>query len=187
MMEQTNLQKTLPLILGLLLCVTPVLAATPVDNMVIGLRNSGFGLIMLWLLTLAVVFGALTKFNTPESMGVRGVIAIATSFLVLIAAAGTQVATILSNIATSMMAVAFSIIVALILLELAGAKTAGKHIFEMHPMFFGAIILIIVVLLFVSAGGLGIFLIPIITSPIVCTIIFLLIIAGIVWTVTKEN
>lgn len=187
MMKLNTTGKLCLALASILLSAMPALADTPVDNMVIGLRNSGFGLIMLWLLTLAVVYGALTKFNTPDSLAVRGVISIATSFLVLIAAAGTQIAVIISNMATSMMAIAFAILVSLIFFELAGAKASGKHIFEEHPMFFGAILLMVVILLFISAGGLGVFLLPIITSPLACAIIFLLIVAGTVWTLFKED
>ena len=183
----SNIEKTWSIVLGFLIAATPALA-TPLDNMIVGLRDSGFGLVLLWLLTLAVVFGALTHAKMPDSIAVRGVISIVASFLVLMAAAGTQIALFMSTLTSYGMVVAFTVIIALILLELAGAKMAGKHIFEMHPTFFGLMLVLIVIFLFIAAGGLSLFSLQIeVTSPIVGLIIFLSIIVGTVWAITKDG
>jgi hypothetical protein len=187
-MTTTNLDKTWSILLGFLLSITPVLASSPIDNMIVGLRENGFGLVMLWLLTLSVVFGILEKLKLPENMATRGVISIAASFLVLIAVAGGQAAVFLSNLTTYAMIVGFGIIVTLILLELAGARIGGVHIFGAYPKFFAIIIVVIAVMLFLVAGGLNLFALPaILTSPVFGCGVFLFVIVASIWALTKDE
>jgi hypothetical protein len=182
-----NIQKTWMIILGFILTAAPALASNPMENMIVGLRDNGFGLVMLWLLTLAVVYGILTKLKLPDSMGTRGVIAIAASFLVLIAAAGSVAAMFLTNFITFAMVIGVGIIMTLILLEISGAKFGEVHIFGKYPNVFAPIILVIAVALFLAAAGINPFVISAAWVPIVGCGIFLFIIAATVWTLMKSN
>jgi hypothetical protein len=183
-----NIQQTWTIIIGLILTATPAIASNPIENMIIGLRDNGFGLVMLWLLTLAIVYGILTKLQLPNSNGTRGVIAIASSFLVLIAAAGTGAALFLTNFITFVMVIGVGIIMTLVLLEISGAKFGDVHIFGKYPTIFAPIILAIAVALFLAAAGIN----PLAifnaawSSVLVCGI-FLFIVVATVWTLMKSN
>ena len=182
--------KTLSITLMLSLFLsTTVLAATPVENFVINLRNTGLPLILLWLLTLAIIFGILSHVNTPKSIAGRGVIAIAAAFLVLLAAAGTQTVTFISNLLTSAIVIIVGLLAAVIFLELTGTKVGDKHIFAAHPKFFGAAILILVILIFIGAGGLGLLNIPAITitEPVIAILFFLVVMVAAIWVLLKES
>jgi hypothetical protein len=182
-----NIQNTWLIVLGFILSATPALASNPMENMIVGLRQNGFGLVLLWLLTLAVVYGILTQLKLPTSMGTRGVIAIAASFLVLLAAAGSGAAVFLSNLTTYAIVVGFGIIVTMILLELAGARIGTVHIFGAYPKFFASIIVIIAVVLFLLAGGINLISISAVLSPLVGCGIFLFIVVATIWTLTKNE
>jgi hypothetical protein len=177
------------LVVAFLLLATPVLAQNPVENLISGLRAAGFQLVLLWLLTLAVVYGILSHVEIPKSMSARGVISISLAFLVLLAAAAGQAATFVSNLVTASILVAFGLMFAIIFLEIAGAKHEGKHVLTMHPRFFGIIILILAILIFIGAGGLGILNLPSIdiTTPVAALVFFLVIMAVAVWVMFKES
>jgi len=183
-----NLEKTWMLLLGFLITITPVLADSPIDSMIVGLRNAGFNLVLLWLLTLAVVYGILSQIKLPESMTTRGVISIVVSFLVLIACAGTQVAAFISTLSSYAIAIAFGLIILMVFLGIVGIK-GEDLIFTKYPKFFAGIIIVIGILIFVSAGGLGLFGAAgiIISSPVLITCFFLFIVVATVWTLFKEN
>jgi hypothetical protein len=188
-MNATNfIQKTWLIVLGFILTATPALASNPIENMFVGLRENGFGLVMLWLLTLAVVYGILTQLKLPSSMGTRGVIAIAASFLVLIAAAGSGAAIFLSNFITFVMVIGVGIIMTLVLLEISGARfEGGMHIFGKYPQIFAPIILVIAVALFLAAAGINPFVIfTAAWVPLVGCGIFLFIVVATVWTLMKS-
>ena len=168
---------------------TPVLAQSSFENFIVTLRNSGLPLILLWLLTLAVIYGLLSHVSIPKSMSGRGVISIATAFLVLLAAAGTQAAIFISNLLVAGIVIVVGLIVAVIFLELTGTKVGEKHVFAAHPRFFAAILLVLVVLIFIGAGGLGLLNIPAITitEPIVAILFFLVIMVVAIWVMLKES
>lgn len=126
-----------------------------IETMIIGLRESGFPLILLWLLTLAIVYGILAHVKIPASQTARGVIALVSAFMVLLAAAATPVTAFISNIVTSFIMIAFGLLIAVIFLEMVGVKIGEKNIFAGHPKFFGAAILIIAIMVFIGAGGLN--------------------------------
>jgi len=79
-------KKTLPIFLGILLFVTPALAENPIESLIENLKAVGFQLVLLWLLTLAVVYGVLSHVEIPKSVSARGVISIVSAFMVLLAA-----------------------------------------------------------------------------------------------------
>jgi hypothetical protein len=183
----TNIQNTWMILLGFLLSVTPALASNPIDNMIVGLREAGFGLVMLWLLTLAIVYGILTQLNLPSTISARGIISIAASFLVLMAAAGSGAAVFIGTLTTFTIVVGVGLIMSLVLLEIAGAKIGGVHIFGAYPKIFAPIILIIAVALFLLAAGFNpLVLLSASVVPIIGCGIFLFIIAATVWTLMKS-
>jgi len=175
--------------IAFLALATPALAENPIENLVSGLRAAGFQLVLLWLLTLAVVYGILSHVEIPKSLSARGVISICLAFLVLLAAAAGQAATFVSNLVTASILVAFGLMFAVIFIEIAGAKHEGKHVLTMHPKFFGIIILLLTALIFIGAGGLGLLNLPSIsiTSPTIAILFFLIIMAVAVWIMFKES
>jgi len=187
-----NLEKTWAFLVGLLVAATPAFALStmnPIESMVITLRDAGFQLVLLWLLTLAVVYGVLSHMQLPKSITARGVISLVSSFLVLVAAAGTQAAVFLSTLTTYAIVVAFGLIITMIFLEITGTKANGEHIFSKHPRFFAACLIAVAILIFVSAGGLNFIAIPaiVISTPIAAIGVFLIVMMASVWILVKES
>ncbi|MFH1474126.1 MAG: hypothetical protein ABIE55_04540 [Candidatus Aenigmatarchaeota archaeon] len=177
-------------LVGILLLASPVLA-NPVEDLIINMRAAGFQLVLLWLLTLAVVYGILSHIELPKSITTRGVIAIVASFMVLIAAAGTQAAGFISTLMTSSIVVAFGLIIAMIFLEITGTKIGGEHVFAKHPKFFATALLVLLILIFIGAGGLEILNIPNIgislSDPLIAIVFFLIIMVASIWIMVKET
>jgi hypothetical protein len=176
-------------LVGILLLATPAFAQNPIESLIVNLRAIGFQLVLLWLLTLAIVYGILSHLELPKSITARGVISIVSAFMVLLAAAGTQAADFISNLVTSSVLVAFGLIIAMIFLEITGTKAGGEHIFAKHPKFFGAAILILFILIFIGAGGLSLLNIPVfaLSDPLIAIIFFLLIMVASIWILVKES
>ena len=176
-------------LIGFLLVASPAFAQNPIEDLILNLRAAGFMLVLLWLLTLAIVYGVLSHVGIPKSVTSRGVISIVASFMVLIAAAGTQTAMFISNLTTASIVVAFGLLIAMIFLEITGTKIGGEHIFAKHPRFFGAAILILLILIFVGLGGLGIVPLPAISisDPLLAIIFFLIVMVASVWILVKES
>ena len=176
-------------LIGILLVVSPAFAQNPVEDLIVNLRAIGFQLVLLWLLTLAVVYGILSHLELPKSTSARGVISIVSAFLVLLAAAGTQAADFISTLVTSSVLVAFGLLMTMVFLEIAGAKSDGQHIFAKHPRFFGAALIILAILIFIGAGGFTLLNIPIfaLSDPLIAIIFFLLIMVASVWILVKES
>jgi len=158
------------------------------ESLILNLKAAGFDLVLLWLLTLAIVYGILSHVAIPKSVSARGVISLVIAFLVLFGAAG-PVAVFLSNIITAFIMIAFGLIIAVIFLEITGTKVGGeKPIFAAHPKFFGAAILILTVAIFVGAGGLNLLGWKIsITEPLIAIMFVLVIMAVAVWVLLKET
>jgi len=176
-------------LIGVLLAATPVFAQNPIESLILNLRAAGFQLVLLWLLTLAIVYGVLSHVEMPKSVTARGVISIVASFMVLIAAAGTQAAMFVSNLITASILGAFGLLIAIIFLEIRGTKAGGEHIFAKHPRFFGAAILILLIMIFVGTGGLGIIPLPAITisDPLLAILFFLIVMVASIWILVKES
>jgi hypothetical protein len=175
-------------LVGILLVASPVLA-NPIEDLAANLRAAGFQLVLLWLLTLAIVYGVLSHLNMPKSVSTRGVISIVAAFMVLIAAAGTQAANFISSLTTASIVVAFGIMITMMFLEIAGAKVSGEHIFAKNPKFFGGAIIVLFILMFIGLGGLGIINLPSInlSDPLLAIIFFLIVIVASIWILVKEN
>jgi len=186
-----KIENTWALLVGFLISVTPAFAMelNPIESMIVTLRDAGFQLVLLWLLTLAVVYGVLSHLELPKSLTARGVISIVSSFLVLVACAGTMAANFLSNLATSAIAVAFGLMFTMIFLEITGTKVSGEHIFAKHPKFFATALIIIAILVFIGAGGLSFIAIPeiVISTPIAAIGLFLIVMMASVWILFKEG
>lgn len=187
-MEKT-IQKIGSTLIGFLLIATPVLAENPIESFIVTLRAAGFQLVLLWLLTLSVVYGILSHLSIPKSVSVRGVISIVAAFMVLLAAAGTQAATFVSTLTTSSVLIIFGLMITMMFLELVGAKDEDKHIFAKHPRFFGAGIILLAILIFIGSGGLGLINIPAIafTDPFIAMIFFLIVMVASIWILVKES
>ena len=154
------------------------------------LRESGFPLVLLWLLTLAIVYGLLQHANTPKSVTARSVIAITAAFLVLLAAAATPAIAFLENLVVASVLIAFGLIVTVIVLEIAGVGiTAEKSIFKAHPKAVGGIIIILVILVFLGAGGLYFLNLPTIkiSDTIIAFVVFIGVMIGAVALMVKET
>lgn len=164
---------------------------TPIETFILNLQAAGFPLVLLWLLTLAVVYGILSQISggVPKSVSARGVISIVVAFMVLFAAAATPAVAFITNLILASILIAFGLIIAVIFLEISGAKSGGEHIFAKHPMFFGGVILIILVLVFIGAGAAGVIPIPGIdlNQPIVAIFLFLIVMVLAVWLLVKET
>ncbi len=184
-----NQGKIASFLIGTLLLVTPVFAQNPIEELIVNLRAIGFQLVLLWLLTLAVVYGILSHLELPKSITARGVISIVSAFMVLLAAAGSQAADFISNLITSSVLVAFGLMIAMIFLEITGTKAGGEHIFAKHPKFFGMALIILAILIFIGAGGLGLLNIPVfaLSDPLIAIIFFLLIMVASIWILIKEG
>jgi len=184
-----NQGKIASFLIGTLLVVTPAFAQNPIEELIVNLKAIGFQLVLLWLLTLAVVYGILSHLELPKSITARGVISIVAAFMVLLAAAGSQAANFISNLITSSILVAFGLMIAMIFLEITGTKSGGEHIFAKHPKFFGMALIILAILIFIGAGGLGLLNIPVfaLSDPLIAIIFFLLIMVASIWILIKEG
>lgn len=162
---------------------------TPIDAIIMGWREAGLPLLFLWMLTLAIVYGVLTHVKMPNSNSARGVIAIVTAFMVLFAAAATQVTAFLSSIVTSFVAIAFGLLLIIIFLEMTGTKIGDKHVFGAHPKFFATIIILIGVAIFIGAAQMtGMFRFSFsVSDTILGMVFFLAIIVAAMWALMKEG
>ncbi len=159
----------------------------PIEILIVNLREAGFPLILLWLLTLAVVYGILSHVEIPRSMSARGVIALVAAFMVLFAAAATPATSFISNLIVASMLIAFGLMIVMIFLEITGTKAGGEHVFAKHPRFFATAIIILLILVFIGAGGLALvpIAVPTITSSVLAILFFLLVMAVAVWVLMK--
>ncbi len=160
---------------------------TGIEGMIVALRESGFPLILLWMLTLAIVYGILSHVKMPQSSSARAVISLVTSFMVLFAAAATMVTAFIQTAVTSFIVIVFALIILMIFLELSGAKKEGANIFAMHPKFFGVAMIIVVILIFLGAGGFRF--LPAISIPGTAgtILLFLGIMVLALWILMKEE
>jgi len=158
---------------------------TPVEMFIVTLREAGITLVLLWVLTLAIVWGLLSHANIPKSGAVRGIIALAAAFLVLLAAAASPAVAFLQSLITSSILIAFGLLIAIVFLELIGAK---GHVLEKHGAPIGFIVLLLLIAIFVGAGGLGVIPLPVLNldSTFVAFFIFALVIVAAVWIMIKE-
>jgi len=134
------------------------------------LTNLGFPQILLWLLSFALIFGVLDQVKIPKDKPSRGIISIVVAFLVLFSVP-TSLITTISSLSTNLILVILAVLTFIVFLEAAGVKAgSGEYyhtgrevksskepvtIFERYSKYFAIVFVIIAVLLFVGAGGLG--------------------------------
>ncbi|MEM5804508.1 MAG: hypothetical protein QXU82_01525 [Candidatus Aenigmatarchaeota archaeon] len=160
-------------------------------EVILALREAGFALVLLWALTLALVYGLLQHVNIPKSVTARGVISITAAFLVLLAAAAGPAVAFLENLVTASIIIAFGLLLTVIFLEIAGVKVGESKIsiFASHPKFFGAIILVLFVVIFIGAGGLQVIGLPriVITEAVATFVLLIAVMIGAIWVLMKES
>jgi len=162
---------------------------TPIETFIIAAREVGVHLVLLWLLTLAVVWGLLQHANVPKSVSARGVIAISAAFLVLLAAAASPAVAFLQNLITATVLIAFGLLITVMFLEITGVKVGEAKLFAAHPKFFGGIIIILIVAIFIGAGGLSIVGMPAIqiSDAIIAFLIFIGVMIAAIWIMIQET
>ncbi len=159
------------------------------QDLILNLRAEGFPLLLLWVLTLAVVYGILSHINLPQSKVVRGTISIVSAFFVLFAAASGPAVQFVENIMVAGIVIAFGLLLVMIFMELTGAKKGGEHIFAAHPKFFGLAFIVLLGLIFIGAGGMGLLNIPAIriTEPTIAILFFAAIMIATIGVLMKEG
>ena len=121
------------------------------EEMLLFLKQQGFELVLIWMLSIAIVYGILTRIKMPESVSARGVISIAVGFLILLASVGTNIPSILSSLIASMIVVGFVLLMIVIFLELLGIKSAETV--EKHAGLLFVILSGVAFLIFLSSGA----------------------------------
>ena len=166
-----------------------VMTCKGIECFIVALREAGFTLVLLWLLTLAIVYGMLSHAKMPKSDVAKGIISLCAAFLVLLAAAASPAVEFLQNLIVSSILIAFGLMLAVIFLEITNTKKEGKHLFEVHNKWFGVAILGIFVLIFIGAGGLGILNIPQIQidESFAAVALFVGVMSVAVWVIVKES
>lgn len=145
-------------------------------DLLMQVERLGFGDILLWLLSFALVYGILNQVNMPKARPVRGIIAIVVAFFVLLSAPDMIIRT-LTNLSTGLLVILLGILVIFTFLEIAGVKhlnpvkgkfkgPEGKEyegiagyqpasMFTGHPKVWAAVLIMVAIVLFVGAGGLS--------------------------------
>lgn len=160
---------------------------SPIEQMLIRLKEMGFDLILVWMLSIAIIYGILTKIKMPESYSARGVIAIASGFLIMLASAGTIIPTIIQNIVVSLIVIGFVLLLIVIFLELMGIKAADT--LQAHSNIILIIIAVVVFLVFLSSGARKIFnnINIFISQNILMFVLFLIFASFVIWIMAKET
>lgn len=146
-------------------------------------------MILLWALTLSIVWGLLHHAGIPKSISARGVISIAAAFLVLLAAAASPAVAFLQNLIVATVLIAFGLIMAVLFLELTGVKVGEGSVFKAHPKFFASALLIIILAVFVGAGGLNIIGLPSIdiSTSVMAFILFIAVMVAAIYVMIHET
>ncbi|MEM5814856.1 MAG: hypothetical protein QXD77_03500 [Candidatus Aenigmatarchaeota archaeon] len=134
------------------------------------LQRLGFPDVLLWLLTFAVIFGILSQTQMPKSKASRGIIAIGIATLVMLSAPANLLL-FLSEMSSGLVLVVIAVLILVAFVETAGVtatkqvarkdEKTGKTVFQnvSVPIFqaygkiFAIIFVIIVMLIFLGAGG----------------------------------
>ena len=167
-----------------------IFMVSPVEAFIINMKAAGFPLILLWLLVLAVTYGILSHISLPRSMSARAVISIITAFMVLFAAAATAVTTFISTMISIFIVIAIGLFVLLIFIEMTQLKAGEKSIFVAHYKIFAASLIFIIIIGFISAGGLQLIGMPQIAmdQSMLGIFLFLIVIILAIWIlVVKEE
>jgi len=157
-----------------------------IEDMLLALKAQGFDLILIWMFSIAIIYGILTKIKMPESYSARGAISIAVGFLIMLASAGTSIPAIIENIVASLIVIGFILLLVVIFLELVGIKSTEA--LEKRVDIILVIVGILVVLVFLGSGAASLLPISITLSEVsVISVIFLLLMAFVIWMFSKEE
>ncbi len=163
------------------------------DVMSMTSQSSFFIYVIPWLLTFAIVYGILGHYKVPKSNSARTIIALVIAFFIMPIAG--PVVTVLGQLGMGMLILFAGVLFIMILLEITGTRRVGtdekgekvtKKITEHHYKSFGVAIAILVVMVFIGAGGLAYlgYSAPAINYPLV---FFVGIIVLIIWWMVKEG
>ncbi len=174
------------------------------------LANLGFPEILLWLLTFAVVYGILShagEKGIPKSPAARAIIGIVSAFFVLFAAPANLLS-VLTQMSSNLILIVIGLLVVIVFLEVAGVKAGNPvkitdpktgqtieklesvSVFEKYGREFGIALIIIAILMFIGAGGLGLLGLPEVNltqSAMMTLIFFIVIILAIVWMIAEQT
>lgn len=144
-------------------------------DLLLPLERLGFGDIVLWLLSFALIYGILSQIGLPKAKSAQAIIALVFAFFVLMAAPSGLVTTI-SNLSIGLLVGLLGILVLLIMVEVGQIQHVEQKwetvqtehgprrvpvgvdkskLFTRHPKQMAAIIITLVALMFIGAGGLG--------------------------------
>ena len=154
--------------------------------MLLTLKEMGFDLILVWMLSMAIIYGILTKLKMPESYSARGTIAIASGFLIMLASAGTAIPMIIQNLVVSLIVVGFVLLLIVIFLELMGIKAVET--LEKYSSIALIAVVVIAFLIFLSSGATNLFNLHVFFSQTtLALVLFLVFMSFVVWIMAKEE
>jgi hypothetical protein len=154
--------------------------------MLLTLKAQGFDLILVWLLSIAIIYGILAKIKMPESYSARGAISVAAGFLIMLASVGTALPQIIEKMVSSMIVIGFVLLLVVIFLELMGIKSVD--VLSKHAEIILLIIGGVAFLVFISSGAVSIFTFRVILSEAtVAIILFLVLMSFVIWILAKEG
>lgn len=169
------------------------------------LQNLGLPEMVIWLLSFAIIFGALGQAKLPKSASSRLIISLVLAFFVLFAAPA-NVVQVLSNFSSSIVLVLMALIVLMVFFEVFGVRIKKKvpvmhqgkkiddavheyTVFESYGYLFFFAFVVIAALLFVNSGGLAALGLNINLSPYATTttafLIFILL--AVVWMFAEKK
>lgn len=158
----------------------------PIEQMLLSLKSMGFDLILVWMLSIAIIYGVLTKIKMPESYSARGVISIVAGFLIMLASAGTAIPVIIQNLVVALIVIGFVLLLVIIFLELMGIKSA--ELLEKHSNIALIIIAVIVFFIFLSSGAESILNVKLfISQNVLALVLFFVFASFVIWIMAKEG
>lgn len=136
------------------------------DVIVSELARLGLPDVLLFLLSFAVLYGLLSQAKIPNSREAQALIALAVSFLIILAAPSSLLLFI-SRLSSSLVLVLLGVLLLVVLLESFGLrktieyhdprtgkyKTKDATWLTWHPRIFGAGLILVALLVFFGAGG----------------------------------
>lgn len=103
------------------------------------------------LLTFAIVYGILSKFDLPEDKSARTIISLVLSLFIL--PLSEQIMGYLTNLGTGFLMIIVVLLFFMILVQMTGGEEAREVITDEHSRSFGALVILLAVVIFWGAGG----------------------------------